>query len=62
MAVRCNIHEAMRAHEAIMAEMPPYLSHRIVFVPLLVFDVFNERAQLGQDLTSLWVIEKNPGG
>jgi uncharacterized protein (DUF924 family) len=27
-AVRANIHEAMRAHGAIVAEMPPYLSHR----------------------------------
>jgi hypothetical protein len=30
------------------------------YIGALVFDVFNERAQLGQDLTSPWVIEKNP--
>jgi len=30
------------------------------YIGALVFRVFNERAQLGQDLTFPWVIEKNP--
>ena len=52
MAVRGNVHEAMRAHGAIVAEMPPGLSHRAE--TLLDFWFAPERETEDERLRDIW--------